>query len=40
LSTAEVDRLRRDVQDGVVDLVLQPFSDAADDAIEALKGQR
>lgn len=38
LSTSESDRLQVDVQNGVVDLVLQPFSDAADDAIDALKG--
>jgi Kef-type K+ transport system membrane component KefB len=36
LSTSESARLQDDVQNGVVDLVLQPFSDAADDAIEAL----
>ncbi len=36
LSTGESLKLRQDVEDGVVDLVLQPFSDAADDAIDAL----
>ena len=36
LSTGESLKLRGDVDNGVVDLVLQPFSDAADDAIEAL----
>jgi Kef-type K+ transport system membrane component KefB len=36
LSTSESERLQDDVRSGVVDLVLQPFSDAADDAIEAL----
>jgi Kef-type K+ transport system membrane component KefB len=40
LSTAESDRLRADVDSGVVDLVLQPFSDAADDAIDALMRAR
>lgn len=36
LSESESHRLRPDVENGVVDLVLQPFSDAADDAIDAL----
>ena len=36
LSTGESLKLRHDVDAGVVDLVLQPFSDAADDAIDAL----
>ena len=36
LSTGESQKLRADVDNGVVDLVLQPFSDAADDAIDAL----
>jgi Kef-type K+ transport system membrane component KefB len=36
LSTGESEKLRADIDNGVVDLVLQPFSDAADDAIDAL----
>ena len=36
LSTSESDRLQVEIRQGAVDLVLQPFSDAADDAIEAL----
>lgn len=36
LSTMESERLQNDVRNGVVDLVLQPFSDAADDAIASL----
>lgn len=36
LSTGESQKLGREVEAGVVDLVLQPFSDAADDAIDAL----
>ena len=36
LSTSESERLAGDVASGVVDLVLQPFSDAADDAIRLL----
>jgi Kef-type K+ transport system membrane component KefB len=38
LSTSESERLQTDVRNGVVDLVLQPFSDAADDAIDLLVG--
>jgi hypothetical protein len=36
LSTSESDRLQTDVQNGVVDLVLQQFSDAAEYAIDEL----
>ena len=36
LSVGDADRLAADVRSGLVDLVLQPFDDAADDAIAAL----
>jgi Kef-type K+ transport system membrane component KefB len=38
LSMADVDRLKPGVRQGHIDLVLQPFDDAADDAIAAIMG--
>jgi hypothetical protein len=36
LSVGDAERLAADVRSGLIDLVLQPFDDAADDAIAAL----
>jgi hypothetical protein len=38
LSMVDVDRLQPGVRQGHIDLVLQPFDDAADDAIAAIMG--
>ena len=38
LSAGDAEQLRGDVTSGLIDLVLQPFDDAADDAIAALIG--
>ena len=38
LSASDAEQLRGDVTSGLIDLVLQPFDDAADDAIAALIG--
>jgi len=38
LSVGDADQLKNDVDSGLIDVVLQPFDDAADDAIAALIG--